>query len=168
MSCSPEQVCPTWATCCDGSNPACSGTRLPEGDGTNPGQFVVAADGLTVSDTNTYLVWQRDGSGTRKGCSGTGNLTCAWAEANTYCAGLQLGTLTGWRLPSHQELRTIVDFTQYNPAIDLATFPDTAVDWYWSSTPYGGSSGAAWYVSFANGAASPFDEADYDRVRCVR
>ena len=70
MTCSAAQDCPANTICCDGSNESCDGTRLPSGDGTNPGEFVVSSDGSTVTDSITGLVWQADGSGTRTGCSG--------------------------------------------------------------------------------------------------
>jgi cysteine-rich repeat protein len=134
MTCTTQPDCPAWATCCDGSRQTCDGTRLPSGDGTNAGQFVVAGDGLTVTDTITGLVWQRDGSGTRTGCSGPDNLTCEWAEAKAYCASLTLGGITGWRLPAMMELSTIVDFTKADPAIDPMAFPNTPADYFWTSS----------------------------------
>ena len=37
------------------------------------------------------------------------------------------------------------------PFIDMATFPATPVEFYWSSTPYAGYSSNAWFVSFGLG-----------------
>ncbi|MGB8297301.1 MAG: DUF1566 domain-containing protein, partial [Polyangia bacterium] len=109
MPCSTTDDCPSNATCSDGSNESFDGTRLPSGDGANSGQYAVSADGLTVTDTITGLVWQRDGSGTRAVCAA--GTTCTWAEAKVYCAALVLGGVSGWRLPGVMELSTIVDFT---------------------------------------------------------
>ena len=124
MTCATNQDCPSWATCCNGSDESCDGTRLPTGDTTNydqsgTSQYVVSADGLTVTDTITGLVWQRDGSDTRAGCITDGsNLTCTWTEAKAYCASLALGGVSDWRLPGMKELLTIVDFTNTSASID--------------------------------------------------
>jgi hypothetical protein len=141
---------------------------LPSGDGTNSGEFVVSSDGLTVTDTITGLVWQRDGSGARTRCSGASSLTCTWAEATAYCADLTLGGLTGWRLPAQSELVTIADFTKTDPAIDQTVFPSTTSNWYWTSSLYAGSSGSAWEVEFDTGGNAHLEVSYTQRVRCVR
>ena len=138
-------------------------------------RFVVQTGGL-VQDTLTQLVWQQDGSGTRTGCSGSGNLTCTWAEAQAYCAGLTLGGLSGWRLPSVKELSSLVDFTVAypGPAINATAFPNTPSAVFWTSAPYLGtpvypsSSGYAWRVSFYDGSSNDGDAGNSHRVRCVR
>ena len=174
MPCTTNQDCPSDAICCDGSNESCDGTRLPSGDGTNASEFVVSADGLTVTDTITGLVWQRDGSGTRAGCSGgvdggTDGLTCSWAEAQGYCAALVLGGVSGWRLPARMELLTIMDCTVTNPSIDLAAFPNTPAYSLWTSSPYASSPGYAWCVDFSYGEGSVYNGVGYGNgVRCVR
>jgi hypothetical protein len=168
--CTSNQDCPSDATCCDGSDEHCDGTRLPSGNGTNPGEFVVSADSLTVTDTITGLLWQRDGSGARSGC--TRDPRCTWDEAKAYCAALTLGGISGWRLPAVMELYTLVDFTDRAAtaaAIDPAAFPDTPPDFSWTSVPYAGKLPNAWLVSFDSGMASFGDMRSYYlRVRCVR
>jgi len=150
MTCSTTADCPSYATCCSGADQTCDGTRLPAGDGTNAGEFVVSADGLTVTDTITGLVWQRDGSGTRTGC--TAGTTCTRAEAQAYCVALVLGGVSGWRLPARMELLTIVDFTTA-PAIDSTAFPNTPGERFWTSSPNAGLPAEAWFVSFGDGGA---------------
>jgi hypothetical protein len=139
-------------------------------------RFAVLSGGM-VQDTLTQLRWQQDGSGTRAGCSGTGNLTCTWVEAKAYCASLALGGLSGWRLPTVRELRSLVDYTVAHPGstINKTAFPNTPTESFWTSSQYAGSSGNAWYVSFADGSSDHFgnvvgynDEGDNNRVRCVR
>jgi hypothetical protein len=167
MTCDTTGTCPAYATCCNGSNQTCDGSRLPSGDGTNPGQFDVSADGLTVTDTITGLVWQRDGSGTREGCGGSDKLTCTWAQAKAYCASLSLGGVSGWRLPARMELSAIVDFTKTNPTIDAAAFPNTPAALFWTSSPVGSSS-YVWLVYFSHGGSDVNLVGNYNRVRCVR
>ena len=167
MPCTNNQDCPSNARCCDGSDPSCDGTRLPSGDGANPGELVVSSDALTVTDTITGLVWQRDGSGARSGCSGNGNLTCSWAEADAYCTSLVLGGVSGWRLPAWMELRTILDLSDNAVAIDQTAFPATPT-WssYWTSSLYSYWSNPAMYVSFVDGSSGLCNE--QVNVRCVR
>jgi len=138
MVCTTNDDCPSGSTCCNGSSESCDGTRLPTGDGTDRGEFVVSADGLTVTDTITGLVWQLDGSGTRAGCTtDTTHLTCTWAEAKAYCASLTLAGVSGWRLPALMELETIVDPAMAGPAIDATAFPNTTENFYWTSSSIG-------------------------------
>jgi hypothetical protein len=79
----------------------------------------------TITDNNTGLMWQKEDD----------NTTRRWESAISYCEGLSLGSYTDWRLPNIKELRSIVDNTKYNPAIDTTYFPNTASFNYWSSTP---------------------------------
>lgn len=168
MSCSTTQDCPASSVCCSGSDSTCDGTRLPAGDGTNPGEFEISPDGLTVTDTITGLVWQRDGSGLRPGCSASDDSRCTWAGAQSYCASLHLGGLSDWRLPGWMELLTILDLTTdwSSTAINQATFPDTAGDGYWTASPFGRLS-VPLFVAFRSATVS-LDCGGLGRVRCVR
>jgi hypothetical protein len=58
-----------------------------------------------------------------------------------------------WRLPTREELRSIVDYSRYSPAIDIAWFPNTPSSWYWSSSPSAYYTDLAWIVYFVNGLA---------------
>lgn len=65
-----------------------------------------------------------------------------------------------WRMPTIQELNTIVDQGRERPAIDPVYFPNTPETVFWSSTPYAGpllpapgstDRPSAWGVHFYNG-----------------
>ena len=86
-------------------------------------RFIINNDG-TVTDTSTGLTWQQATAG-----------PMAWEAAQKYCAKLELAG-GGWRLPTVQELQSIVDYTRQVPAIDTAAFPDTMSRYYWSCTTY--------------------------------
>ena len=62
----------------------------------------------------------------------------------------------GWRVPSLEELRSIVDYGKYNSnVIDTHYFPNTQASWYWTSSPYaytGSATSGAWYLSFLTGS----------------
>ena len=70
-----------------------------------------------------------------------------------------------WRLPTVQELFSIVDHNRHNPAIDTDKFPDTKSCAYWTSTPVSWDSAARWVVLFGYGHVSGYG--DYDSA-CVR
>jgi len=113
------------------------------------GPYIVSADDLTVTDTSTGLVWQRDGSGPRAGCSGKSGLPCTWSEAIAYCTGLNLDG-SGWRLPTKDELVSIVDTTVTSgPEINQTAFPTRVRDFLdvhavcWLL-------GNAWFVGFGS------------------
>jgi len=97
----------------------------------------------TVSDLNTGLVWQ-------KGDSQNGQYR-DWQQAVDYCASLDLGGHTDWRLPSKKELMSIVDYGRSYPAINTAFFPDCRSGYYWSSRTYADYPYYAWGVYFGYG-----------------
>jgi hypothetical protein len=160
MLCTTNQDCPSDAVCCDGSDPSCDGTKLPAGDGTNSGEFVVSSDGLTVTDTITGLVWQAQES----------TAITDLPIAQNYCATLALGGVSGWRVPAIEELNTIVDFTVAapGPTINQTVLSNTPADRHWTSSPYARSPDYAWYVTFSDGNSSFTATEDTCRIRCVR
>ena len=114
----------------------------------------------SVYDSKTKLTWQQTVPAT----------TYTWAAANTYCSGVgaTLGG-TGWRLPTRNELLTIVDYSRTNPSIDSTAFPGTPPSGYfWSASRLAGSSSNAWLVYFGYGAPFDNDVSSHLNVRCVR
>lgn len=57
----------------------------------------------------------------------------------------------GWRMPTFEELSSIVDGGKYNPSIDVNYFPDTTGDFYWTSTDSPINEGKKWIISFYGG-----------------
>jgi hypothetical protein len=128
----------------------------------NRESYVDNGDG-TVRDNVTGLVWQKAVA------PGTYD---AQAVALTYCAGLNLGGHTDWRLPSVVELVSLVDPGTAGPSINATFFPGTPAtrtnaDFFCSSTSYAGVAGGAWYVGFFVGNIYP-GLAQSASVRCVR
>ena len=54
-----------------------------------------------------------------------------WEEAINYCENLSLTGFEDWELPNLKELRSLVDYNEYNPSIDVHYFPDTVLFQYW-------------------------------------
>jgi hypothetical protein len=139
------------ARCVSGSACRCT-SRHYQPQGSSPNEEIY--DGITG------LSWQRTFS--------SGKMV--WVDATTYCP-------PGWRLPTPNELETIVDETTQLPAIDSVAFPGTPSQPFWTSAPQagavdGGTPTFAWYVNFFHGHMDVLpsnDTANNDWwVRCVR
>ncbi len=119
-----------------------------------------------VTDNSTNLIWQ-DTIEVKQNTK-----TRSFQDAITYCNGLEIDTLTNWRLPNYNELYSIVDISK-DPAIDTSFINAAAKytqDYYWSSTsdihqnvPY------AWKISFKNSQDYSQYTANGNKnyVRCV-
>jgi hypothetical protein len=131
--------------------------RCVRGNGSGEGQTVFAvpppnqytAAGGEVTDNYTGLIWQQSDSATPSGTA-----VMPWSGAASYCAGLGLNGHT-WRVPSINELATLVDEAHVGPAINKTMFPGTKYgsysnNWYWASTTYGTSS-YGWAINFDDG-----------------
>lgn len=103
-----------------------------------PGAPRFVASGGEVRDTTTRLVWNRCAAGMKWAgttCTGT-PMVVTLAEARSHAK--KLGG--GWRVPSIEELNSIVDRSCKNPAIDPDLFPGVAEMHegkakFWSSSP---------------------------------
>jgi len=82
-------------------------------------------------------------------------------EADEYADSLG----DGWRLPTIEELETLIDRSKANPA---SPFPGMTSECFWSSSSYAGDSYYAWYVDFYNGSVNSYDKTGSNYVRCVR
>jgi hypothetical protein len=70
-----------------------------DGAGCNSTRFECVMGGLAVLDHETGLVWQRT----------VPSDPLTWPFATLSCETLEIGGRYGWRLPSHQEIRTLAD-----------------------------------------------------------
>lgn len=123
-----------------------------------------AISGEEVTDKRTGLVWKRCSEGQTLNGS-----TCTGTAVNySHQGALQYAQAqSGWRLPNVKELASLADKGCQNPAIDRTAFPGTPSNWYWTSSPYVGVSGYAWYVHFYDGYVHGSNR-DYNHVRLVR
>jgi Protein of unknown function (DUF1566) len=101
----------------------------------------------TVYDTKTKLTWQQAVSGTY--AWGGGSIETPGTPAY-YCSVLSLNG-AGWRLPTVNELLSIVDYSTSSPAIDPSAFPGTPSNLFWSTTLQHGDNGQ-WAVDFSYGS----------------
>jgi hypothetical protein len=115
-----------------------------------------------VLDRETGLVWERSPDTTPTN----------WNLARFACAGKNVGSRKGWRLPSFAELATLVDPSVAFPGPTLPPghpFTNVQSFWYWAATTDGFNPGLAWGVYFAAGDVFSFGKHDPDVfVWCVR
>jgi hypothetical protein len=136
----------------------------------------VKTDDGGLRDQNWTYTWYNPDPTTNGGDPGVQDGgACEGSTCDTlgYAAAVNAQGLCGasdWRLPETEELRSIVSYDRYGPAIDTNYFPDTRSTWFWSASPDVGSSGDAWTVGFNEGRNGNLDKGyDYDAaVRLVR
>jgi hypothetical protein len=106
----------------------------------------------TVTDNLTGLMWTKDAypAGTTK----------TWTQALDYVKTVNTGDYTDWRLPNRKELRSIIDYSQGNPALPPGNpfaniqFINNRINIrYWSSTswPSTPTPTGVWMVTMMNG-----------------
>ncbi len=98
----------------------------PNGDSCNSSRFKCVLDGEAVLDKETGLVWE-------KSPTGVGD-SVYWSSALSGCADLFKGGRMGWRLPTVQELLSLVDPTQYPALPSGHPFTNVQLGLYWSAT----------------------------------
>lgn len=117
-----------------------------------------------VLDNNTGLMWQQTISANKY----TWGSAVSWDKAVSYCNNMSYAGYDDWRLPTPQELLTIVDNSKYDPAIDETYFPDTPSDSFGSSSTYVNNTSRAWIAHFSYGIVTNSNDDDSYYVRCVR
>jgi hypothetical protein len=136
----------------------------------NPGRFKVLNDfgRAAVLDKETQLVWEQSPSTTS---------TFTWFGALSHCYTLEVGGRKGWRLPTIEELASLVNTSNSSPALPSGhpfTLKSAQEDsFYWSATTNASDSrsGDAWVVLLDNGVvgtAGKTGTGGTGRVWCVR
>jgi serine/threonine protein kinase len=141
-------------------------------------------NGAIIEDTTTGLQWMRCSQGqqwTGAACVGIPT-ALTWEEQMGQARGLSFAGRTDWRVPTKDELATLVDCSSgqpetwnrawarcqgdyERPTIDQVAFPKTPAKWFWSSSPIVYGSNNAWYVDFGDGLVGYGGK---DRQLCVR
>ena len=100
-----------------------------------------------VTDNLTGLMWTRNAN--------LLNVKRAWEPALDFANNLNLGGYTDWRLPNINELRSLIDYSKYDPAL-LSIHPfinvpigiNNAI--FWSSTVYKLMTTYAWNINITH------------------
>ena len=105
-----------------------------------------------VLDKETGLIWPRNAF-----LVPTPN---TWLNTRTSAREFKFANRIGWRLPTVEELSSLVDTRNSRPALP-SNHPFVNVQvgatalGYWTSTPFEDGSGAGWFVNLDSGAAGP-------------
>lgn len=124
--------------------------------------------GGVVTDTQTNLQWQDNYDG-----NGGEVKSGSFIEAAQYCTELDLSNKQDWRLPSKDELLTIVDKSRADdnqPAINVVFENVLVEEGYLSTTNYEDDSETVWLVDYTHGESTDVALIDTDgyHIRCVR
>lgn len=121
-----DQIPPTWSQKLDASE-----------------RFELVLDGEAVLDKETGLVWERSPEATPRTLD----------KACLYCYQKVVGGRMGWRLPSIEELTSLIDPNVSNPALPGGhPFSGVQSASYWSSTTAANSDSGGLFVGFFFGA----------------
>jgi serine/threonine protein kinase len=162
------------------ASPPGGGTAPTGGASPNERYRFLGKDQEIVEDTRTRLQWQRCSLGkTWNGASCAGEATkYPWDKAQRIAPA-------GWRLPTKDELASLVYCSSGQPAywktasgacegayskptIWSAAFPNTPESQFWSTSPTAGYAGSAWGVYFSNGSVNYYYKDYAKSVRLVR
>ena len=131
----------------------------------SPGRFQVLIDfgGGAVFDRETGLVWEQSPIISQ----------LSWNDAQNRCNGISTGGRLGWRLPTIQELASLVDPNNPNGNPDLPPghpFSNVQSFLYWSATTLASNTSRAWFVNFGNGVVGDDSKTDpnFPFVWCAR
>ncbi|QSZ42045.1 DUF1566 domain-containing protein [Sulfurimonas aquatica] len=112
-----------------------------------------------VLDTSTSLLWQD--------APDNADLSITYYEAEEYCAKLKIDQYQNFRIPTLNELQSLVDYTKYKPAI-ISGFNYTEDGTYWTTTPFADDSSETWTISFSKGERNVKGKHYSRYVRCVQ
>lgn len=133
-----------------------------------PPRFEMLHDGSVVHDQETGLQWMRCSMGQEwigNRCVGLAS-RFTWDQASDLTSAA--GGLADWRLPSVDELQSLIEYRMFDPAIDPVIFPGTPPVNYWSSSEAAYDIFYAWSVHFANGFSNWRHKRQRFEVRLVR
>jgi hypothetical protein len=107
-------------------------------------------------DNVTGLLWEgKTGAGTHDPTD-----TYTWAGTAAHVAAVNASNLCGfndWRLPTPEEMASLVDNGAAAPTLDSTWLPNQQAGRYWTSTEYrDGTNTNAWFVDFATGNVNGF------------
>jgi len=131
-----------------------TGTETGAGGGvkcsTGTDRFSDNNDG-TVTDTCTNLIWLK-----KANCYGKKNWNNAKVSASSLqngSCGLSDGSVAGnWRLPSMNELQSLIDRSRFNPSLPSGhPFSGVQPGYYWAATTYANDTSYAWSVYLTYG-----------------
>jgi len=135
---------------------------------------VKTSDGDARDSHQTYSWFDSDDhlNGGFPGYRNRGNCKIASCDTESYIAYANKIHFCGrsdWRLPTREELRSLVDYeVPYpGPTVDRRMFPNTVSQFYWSATANANDRETAWGIGFSFGYDYAYFKSDHGYVRLV-
>ncbi|MFA6010000.1 MAG: DUF1566 domain-containing protein [Desulfobacteraceae bacterium] len=113
--------------------------------GTMLSRFIDNGDG-TVLDSKTGLMWLKE--------NGNNGEKMAFTGALSSCNDLTFAGYSDWRLPSRNELLSLLDAAIHSWDDYVQAFPGTG-DLYWTSSSSSALTQNAWQINFTNNTTNP-------------
>ena len=136
---------------------------------------IKSSDNGLQSARQTYSWFEPDTriNGGFSGYSNKGRCNLQRCDTKAYITRINAMKLCGysdWRLPSREELRTLVDYSipYPGPAINKQFFPNTISQFYWSATANANDRETAWGIGFSFGYDYAYFKSDHGYIRLVR
>jgi len=129
----------------------------------SPVRFQVLGEfaGAAVLDRETGLVWEQSPNTELR----------TWINAHSHCYQRTVGGRKGWRLPTIEELASLIDPNNPGGNPDLPPghpFSNVQSSVYWSATTDASNASFAWFVGLNFGSVFNVDKSDASFVWCVR
>lgn len=135
-----------------------------------------------LRDKDWTYTWYNSNSAKNGGNAGTQDTGSGMGSADNcylssrcdtekYIADINSAYLCGannWRLPSHDELKTLRHFGTSSPAIEGDYFPNTQSGYFWSASTRAADVAYVWRTDFDTGAESVGAKTSVNYVRLVR
>lgn len=123
-----------------------------------PPRFTLVLDGAGVKDRLTGLIWEQEPD----------RIHDVWSASVARCQTKDVGGQKGWRAPSVEELKTLIDPSQHDPALPAGhPFSNIKSEIYWTATPHPTDDIVAWQISFFSGEPVTDQKSGTRRVWCV-
>ena len=116
-----------------------------------------------VLDKETGLVWAKDANYLAEGKT--------WEDAVRFCRNMLIGNRKGWRLPTVEELASLVDPLGSSPDLPAgysSFFENVQSSQYWTATTDESDTGRAYIVNFSTGDVGYSDKSNIFYVWPVR
>src|SRR5512146_358109 len=130
----------------------------PAADAAASSRFTLVLDGAGVKDNSTGLIWEQEPDREHD----------VWSRSNERCAAKDVGGQKGWRGPSVEELKSLIDPTRRDPSLPAGhPFSNIKSEIYWTSTPDPKDDIVAWQVSFFSGEPVTDQKSGTRRMWCL-
>ena len=121
-------------------------------------RFALVMSGAAVKDNQTGLTWEQEPDWIHD----------VWGASVARCLTKEVGGQQGWRAPSIDELKTLIDTSQHDPALPAGhPFSNIKSEIYWTATPDPKDDIVAWQVSFFSGEPVTDQKSGTRRLWCV-